>query len=155
MLTEQEKEKIRAEAAHFENPQAASIEALKVVQERAGWVSDEDLKEVAALLSMSPAALDSVATFYNLIFRKPVGKHVILVCDSVSCWVMGYEGICEHLKNRLGVDLGGTTADGKFTLIPMCCLGTCDRAPAMMVGNDLHRNLNPEKIDEILATYGD
>jgi len=155
MLTEQEKEKIRAEAAHFENPQAASIEALKVVQERAGWVSDEDLKEVAALLAMSPAALDSVATFYNLIFRRPVGKHVILVCDSVSCWVMGYESICEHLKNRLGVELGGTTADGKFTLIPMCCLGTCDRAPAMMVGNDLHRNLDPEKIDQILASYQD
>jgi NADH-quinone oxidoreductase subunit E len=153
MLTEQQKEKIRAEAAHFENPQAASVEALKVVQERAGWVSDDDLKEVAELLEMSPAALDSVATFYNLIFRKPVGKHVILVCDSVSCWIMGYEGICEHLKKRLGVDLGGTTADGKFTLIPMCCLGTCDRAPAMMVGNDLHRNLDPEKIDQILESY--
>jgi NADH-quinone oxidoreductase subunit E len=154
MLTETERTKIRSEAAHFENPQAASIEALKVVQERAGWVCDEDLKEVAELLQMSPAALDSVATFYNLIFRRPVGKHVILVCDSVSCWIMGYESICEHLKNRLGVELGGTTADGNFTLLPMCCLGTCDRAPAMMVGGDLHRNLDPDKIDQILASYG-
>lgn len=155
MLTEEDKKRIRAEAAHFERPQAASVEALKVVQERTGWVSDEDLKEVAELLEMSPAALDSVATFYNLIFRKPVGKHVILVCDSVSCWIMGYESISEHLKNRLGVELGGTTADGKFTLLPMCCLGTCDRAPAMMVGSDLHRNLDAEKIDRILESYGD
>jgi NADH-quinone oxidoreductase subunit E len=155
MLTEADKQRIRAEAAHFDRPQAASVEALKVVQERAGWVSDEDLKEVAELLEMSPSELDSVATFYNLIFREPVGKHVILVCDSVSCWIMGYESICEKLKNRLGVELGGTTADGKFTLLPMCCLGTCDRAPAMMVGSDLHRDLNPEEIDRILESYAD
>jgi len=155
MLTEQDRERIRTEAGHFAAPQAASVEALKVVQERAGWVSDEDLKEVAELLGMSPAELDSVATFYNLIFRKPVGKHVILVCDSVSCWIMGYESIREHLKSRLGVELGGTTADGQFTLLPMCCLGTCDRAPAMMVGSDLHRDLDPEKIDQILESYRD
>ncbi len=153
MLTEQERERIKAEAAHYYNPQAACVEALKIVQERNRWVSDEHLKEIAALLDMSPEALDSVATFYNLIFRKPVGENVILLCDSVSCWILGYEDICSHLKARLGVELGETTADGKFTLLPMACLGTCDRGPAMMVGNDLYRNLDNEKVDEILGHY--
>ena len=102
MLTEQERERIKAEAAHYDNPQAACVEALKIVQEHNRWVSDEHLKEIAALLDMSPEALDSVATFYNLIFRKPVGEKVILLCDSVSCWILGYEDICAHLKARLG-----------------------------------------------------
>lgn len=153
MLTEQERERIKAEGAHYDNPQAACVEALKIVQERHRWVSDEHLKEIAALLDMSPEALDSVATFYNLIFRKPVGEKVILLCDSVSCWILGYEDICAHLKARLGVELGETTADGKFTLLPMACLGTCDRGPAMMVGNDLYRKLDNEKVDEILGHY--
>ena len=82
-----------------------------------------------------------------------MGENVILLCDSVSCWIMGYEDIRSHLKERLGVELGETTADGKFTLLPMACLGTCDRAPAMMVGGDLHRNLDNEKVDEILGRY--
>ena len=129
------------------------MEALKIVQEGHRWVSDEHLKEVATLLDISPAALDSVATFYNLIFRKAVGENVILLCNSVSCWIMGYENLCSHLKTRLGVELGETTADGKFTLLPMACLGTCDRGPAMMVGNDLYRNLDNEKVDEILNRY--
>ena len=153
MLTEQERERIKAEAAHYDSPQAACVEALKIVQERNRWVSDEHLKEIAALLDMSPEALDSVATFYNLIFRKPVGENVILLCDSVSCWILGYEDICGHLKTSLGVELGETTADGKFTLLPMACLGTCDRGPAMMVGDDLYRNLDNEKVDEILGRY--
>lgn len=153
MLTERERERIREEAAHYDHPQAACVEALKIVQERSRWVSDEHLKEVAGLLDMSPEALDSVATFYNLIFRKPVGENVILLCDSVSCWIMGCEDILGHLKARLGVEPGETTADGKFTLLPMCCLGTCDRAPAMMVGDQLYRNLDNDKVDEILGRH--
>lgn len=154
MLTERERERIREEAAHYDHPQAACVEALKIVQEGRRWVSDEHLKEVARLLDMSPEALDSVATFYNLIFRKPVGENVILLCDSVSCWILGYEEILGHLKARLGVELGGTTADGKFTLLPMCCLGTCDRGPAMMVGDELYRNLDNDKVDEIIGRHG-
>lgn len=153
MLTEQERKRIKAESAQYDYPQAAGVEALKIVQEGHRWVSDEHLKEVATLLDISPAALDSVATFYNLIFRRAVGENVILLCNSVSCWIMGYEDLCSHLKTRLGVELGETTADGKFTLLPMACLGTCDRGPAMMVGNDLHRNLDNEKVDEILDRY--
>jgi NADH-quinone oxidoreductase subunit E len=132
---------------------AAGIEALKIVQEHRRWVSDESLHDVAAYMKMSPEELDSVATFYNMIFRKPVGRHVILVCDSISCWVMGYENILAHLTNRLGIKLGQTTKDDRFTLLPNVCLGTCDCAPALMIDNDLYRNLTTDQLDEILAKY--
>jgi len=123
------------------------------VQRHRGWISDETLDEVADFLDMTPAELDSVATFYNLIFRKPVGRHVILLCDSVSCWIMGYESMLEYLKKRLGVGFGETTPDGRFTLLPHVCLGACDQAPAMMVDGDLHVELDPDKIDRILSMY--
>jgi NADH-quinone oxidoreductase subunit E len=102
---------------------------------------------------MSPTDLDSVATFYNLIFRKPVGRHVIMVCDSVTCWIMGYDRIRTHLHDRLGIELGETTPDNRFTLLPIVCLGCCDHAPAMMVGSDLHSDLDPQKIDTELKNY--
>jgi NADH-quinone oxidoreductase subunit E len=94
-----------------------------------------------------------VATFYNLIFRKPVGRHVILLCDSISCWVMGYETIRGYLQEKLGIQYGETTPDGRFTLLPNCCLGTCDCAPALMIGNDLYRNLTVDQLEEILSRY--
>ncbi len=153
MLTEEERREIESEAIRYSLKRAAGPEALKIVERRRGWVSDETLNEVAALLEMTPAELDAIATFYNLIFRKPVGRHVILVCDSVTCWIMGYDSVREHLARQLGVKLGETTADGRFTLLPIVCLGACDRAPAMMIDDTLYGDLTPQKIDEILARY--
>ena len=153
MLTDIEKQQIDAQTQQYTQKQAACIEALKLVQEQRGWISDENIRDIAAYLEMTPDELDSVATFYNLIFRKPVGQHIIHVCDSVSCWIMGYERLRQQLTDRLGIDLGETTADNRFTLLPIVCLGTCDHAPAMMVDNDLHQDVEPEKIDEILAKY--
>jgi NADH-quinone oxidoreductase subunit E len=153
MLTDEERHEIDEEAHRYLRRQAAAPEALKIVQRRTRWISDEMLGEIAAYLEMTPAELDSLATFYNLIYREPVGRHVILICDSVSCWVMGYEGLLQHLNNRLGITLGETTADQRFTLLPMACLGACDHAPAMMIDNDFHGDLTPAKIDEILAKY--
>ena len=153
MLTDAQRQEIESHMAEYPYKRAACIEALKVVQRERGWVSDEDLEEIAALLEMTPSELDNVATFYNLIFRKPVGKHVILLCDSVSCWLMGYEKMRQHLHERLGIEFGETTPDGEFTLLPMVCLGDCDHAPVMMVGPNLHNDLNPDKIDKILESY--
>lgn len=154
MLTQHEIEEIRHEMAHYEDPRAASIEALKIVQKTNGWVSDEQLKAAAEVLGMSAEQLDSVATFYNLIYRRPVGRHVIKLCDSVACHIMGYDQVRERLKEKLGVDLGQTTRDQRFTLLPIPCLGTCDRAPAMLVGDDLHRDLEDvSKVDAILENY--
>lgn len=153
MLTAEERREIEEELARYPTRQAVCIDAMKIVQRHRGWVSDESLADIGDLLGMSTHELDSVATFYNLIFRKPVGEHVILLCDSVSCWMMGYEQIRQRLHERLEIDLGETTADGKFTLLPMVCLGDCDHAPAMMVGEELYGNLDVEKVDEILARY--
>ncbi len=153
MLSEQERHEIEEEAAKFEQPQAASIEALKIVQRRRGWVDDEGLADVAGALHMTVDELDGIATFYNLVFREPVGKHVILMCNSVSCWIMGYENLRQHVSDRLGIQLGQTSADGEFTLLPIPCLGTCDHAPALMIDNDLYRDLDPDKLDKILERY--
>jgi NADH-quinone oxidoreductase subunit E len=155
MLSEAERREIEQELAHNGQKRGAAPEALKIVQRHRGWVSDEALRDAAALLEMTPAELDGVATFYNLIFRKPVGRHVILICNSVSCFVMEYTGLREHLRKRLGIDFGETTADGRFTLLPMVCLGDCDRAPAMMVDDALYDELTPGKIDEVLARYAE
>ena len=103
MLTADEITEIEAEAEHYPKREAVCIDALKIVQRRRGWVSDESLRDIAAHLGMSPTDLDSVATFYNLIFRRPVGRHVIMVCDSVSCWIMGHDRIRKHLNERLGI----------------------------------------------------
>ncbi len=153
MLSEKEIKEIEEHFAHYPRKQAAVIEALKVVQFHRGYVSDENVEDIARLLEMTPDEVDSVATFYNLIFRKPVGEHVILMCDSVSCWIMGYENLKDHLSQKLGIDIGQTTKDNRFTLLTIPCLGACDRAPAMMVDNELYGNLTPEKIDEILEQY--
>ena len=153
MLTPEEKQEIEHEFRLYPRKQAACIEALKVIQKHRKWVSDESIKDLSELLEMSAEEIDSVATFYNLLYRKPVGKYVILLCDSVSCYIMDYETIRDHLEKTLGIKYGETTKDGRFTLLPVPCLGTCDRAPAMMVGKDLHRDLTPEKIDKILADY--
>ncbi len=151
MLTEEEKKEIEAEVHDYEQRQAACIDALKIVQRHRGWVSDEAVKDISEFLGMTPDELDSVATFYSLIYRKPVGKHVILICDSVSCWIMGYEKILDHLRTRLGIGLGETSADGMFTLLPVACIGACDKAPAVIIDSEIFSNLDEGKIDDILS----
>ena len=153
MLSLEERKEIEAELPRYPTKQAVCIDALKIVQRHRGWVSDESIRDIAELLDMSRDDLDSVATFYNLIYRKPVGRHVILLCNSVSCWILGYERLRQRLREQLGIQLGETTSDGKFTLLPIVCLGTCDHAPALMIDNDLHRDLTPESVDRILEKY--
>ena len=153
MLTAEERQEIEAELARYPTRQAVCIDAMKIVQQHRGWVSDENLTDIAELLEMSPSDLDGVATFYNLIFRRPVGRHVVMLCNSVSCWIMGYEKIRGHLTARLGIQFGETTPDKRFTLLPIVCLGACDHAPAMLVDNELHSDLDPDQIDRVLEGY--
>jgi NADH-quinone oxidoreductase subunit E len=153
MLTPEERQEINAEFARYPTRQAVCIEALKVVQRHRGWVSDEGLKDIGDALDMTPEELDAVATFYNLVFRRPVGRHVALICDSVSCWIMGYEKLRQGLTSRLNVSLGETTADNRFTVLPIVCLGVCDHAPAMMIDDDLYRDVEPPQLDELLEKY--
>lgn len=154
MLSDEERQEIEEEARDCPSRQSASVEALMVVQKRRRWVGDEQIAEVAAMLGMTAEELDAVATFYPFIFRKPVGRHVIYVCDGVSCWVMGYEAVRESLTRLLGVSWGNTTGDGRFTLLPVSCLGVCDRAPAIMIDGEVYGDLVPERLEAILGTYG-
>lgn len=153
MLSDEEKQEIEAEIPNYAEKRSVTIDALKIVQRHRGWVSDEAIQDLAQYLGMSPSELDGVATFYNLIFRKPVGRHVIMVCNSISCWVMGYEYLHDALKRRLEVDLGGTTQDGRFTLLPTVCIGICDHAPALMIDEDTYTDLDETKLESILARY--
>jgi NADH-quinone oxidoreductase subunit E len=152
-LTAVEIAEIDHEMELYPDKQAVGLEALKIVQKHQGWVSDESLLAIARYLDLSAADLEGVATFFNLIYRQPVGRNVMLFCDSVSCWIMGCEGLKKHIKEVLDIDFGETSKEGDFTLIPVPCLGDCDRAPVMMVGPDLHRNLTAEKIDKIISDY--
>ena len=153
MLSEKEIQEINAELAHCATKPSASIEALNIVQRHRGWISDEAVKDVAGMLDMTPHELDAVATFYSFIFREPVGRHVILICDSISCFVMGYNPLLDILKSRMGITFGETTADKRFTLLPISCLGVCDRAPAVMVDEDLYGPVTPEMMEKILDKY--
>jgi NADH-quinone oxidoreductase subunit E len=153
MLTEEEIRELENELAPYPQRQSACVEALKTVQRRRGWISDDSLKDVAEFLGMTADELDGVATFYPLIFRRPVGRHVIRICDSVSCWIMGSGKVYRQLTETLGIRLGETSADGRFTLLPSPCLGACDHAPALMIDDDLMTDWDSADIDRILARY--
>ncbi len=152
-LNEEEVAEIEHERTLYPDTRAVGLEALKIVQKHRGWVSDESLLAVAEYLGLPVAELEGVATFFNLIYRQPVGRNVILYCKSVSCWIMGCDEVKEKISGELGIDYGETSEDGEFTLIPVPCLGDCDRAPVMMVGPDQHRNLDEKNLGEIFARY--
>jgi NADH-quinone oxidoreductase subunit E len=153
MLSEKEIHEIKEEVKLYPVKSAACIEALKIVQEHRGWVSDESIKDIALLLEMPVEEIDGVATFYNMIFRKPVGRNIIMLCNSVTCYMLGYETIYQHISKRLGIKFGETTPDQRFTLLPNPCLGDCDHAPAIMINNDHYNKVKPELIDQILDKY--
>ncbi len=153
MLTEDERAQIEEELRHYPDRRAGCVDALRVVQNRRGWVADEQITDLAPVLGMTVHELDSIATFYPFIFRKPVGRHVIYVCDGLACWVMGYEPIVETLTSLLGISWGDSTTDGRFTLLPVSCIGECDRAPALKIDDDVHGNVSPDTIEKILSEY--
>lgn len=152
-LSAQEQHEIEEEMHHYPDTRAASIGALKIVQKHRGWVPDAAIPVVAKMIGTDAADLEGVATFYSLIFRQPVGRHVITVCDSISCHLTGYDELRDALQKKLGVGLGETTPDQRFTLLPICCLGACDRGPTMMIDEDLHGDVVPDQLDRILGGY--
>jgi NADH-quinone oxidoreductase subunit E len=153
MLTEAEKKEIHEEMKLYPYRESACIDALKIVQHHRGWISDEAVSDIASELGMSSDEVDGIATFYTRIYRKPVGRNVILVCDSISCMVMDFETVYKYISQKLGISFGETTSDQRFTLLPVSCLGDCDNAPAMMVNDDHYNRLTTDKIDLILEKY--
>ena len=153
MLTDIERHEIEEALKHYPGKQAGAIDAMLLLQRRRGWISDESLTDIAQFLDMTREDVDGVATFYNLIFRKPVGRHVLFLCDSISCWIMGCERVSEQLRDRYAVDMGQTTSDGRLTILPIACLGHCERAPAMMIDGDVYGNVTPDKVDGVVEKY--
>jgi len=150
MIPDHLKKSLESRVASAVTAREAAVDVMKELQVHYGWLTDEAVDEAAQLLGLSPLQVDELATFYEMIYRRPVGKKVIHVCDSISCWSSGYETIMSHLKSRLGVEAGGTSADGMFTLLPCCCMGRCGDGPSMSVGDTLYDNLTPELVDQIL-----
>jgi NADH-quinone oxidoreductase subunit E len=138
---------------HYPDPRAASIDALKIVQAEEGWVPDGAIPAIAELLGIPASDVEGVATFYSLIFRQQVGRNVIKLCDSMVCYVNGHEQVLDAIKTNIGIGLGETTADGRFTLLPICCLGNCDKGSTMMVNDDTHGGLTPENVIGLLEEY--
>ena len=152
-LTEAERTEIEHHMAHFEDPRAATIDALKLIQKHHGWVSDSAIVAIGQVLGIPAADVDGVATFYNKIFRKPVGRNVIFVCDSIGCFLTGYEDLINAIKKHLKIEYGQTTADNRYTLLPICCLGNCDKGPSLMINDDTHGPVSIEQIPSLLEQY--
>lgn len=152
-LSADERHEIEHEISHFEDPRAASIEALKIVQKRNGWVPDGAIHAIAEVLGIPAPDVEGVATFYNLIFRRPVGRHVIKVCDSIGCFLTGYEDLRDELCRKLDIALGETTPDNRFTLLPIVCLGNCDKGPTLMIDDDTHGPVQLDQVDVLLEPY--
>jgi NADH-quinone oxidoreductase subunit E len=145
--------KLSADIAAVDHPRELAVDVMMALQAHHGYLSDAARDTAAELLGMSALEVDELATFYTFIYREPVGRYVIHVCDSLICWLAGEENIVDHLRQVLAIDFGETTADGLFTLLPVCCIGYCDRAPAILVNRRVHGPLTIEKIDALLKKY--
>lgn len=134
-----------------EHKRSAVMAALSIVQEQnGGWLTTELMDAVAEYLEMPPIAVYEVATFYTMYDLEPVGRHKIYVCTNIACMLCGSHVIVEHLQEKLGIALGETTPDRKFTLKESECLAACGGAPMLMVDDVYYENLTPAKVDEIL-----
>ena len=150
MIPAELRESLAGEIAAALHPREQAINVMYAFQRHYGYFSDEALVEAAELLGLTPLELEELATFYDYIYRSPVGKYVIKVCDSTVCWLEGHQRVIDYISARAGVPMGGTSPDGLFTLLPVCCIGYCDRAPAMVVNKRVYGKLTQEKIGRIL-----
>lgn len=153
ILTSEEIAGIDEYIHHYPQARAAVLDALKLVQKRNGWVDDAQVAAIANMLDIATADVEGVATFFNRIYRSPVGRHVILICDSIACYLTGYEALADAFKRELGIEFGQTTADGRFTLLPICCLGNCDKGPSVLIDEDTYGPVLPSEVSMLLEQY--
>ncbi len=152
LLDENELAHFMAHAGELEHPRELIIDVLRAIQKNHGWVPDEGVELTATILGLEPIEVEELATFYDKIFRRPVGRFPIHICDSICCWSNGSEELTERFKQLLGIEFGQTTEDGLFTLLPSCCLGVCGRAPAVMIHQQQYGPLNLEDVAELINT---
>lgn len=153
MLSDSSIRELRRIRKEYPDPQSALLPALYRAQEDyGGWLPEGAFEEVAAEMDVSPALVASVASFYTMLNRRPVGRHLIQICTNISCSLLGSERLVEHVSRKLNVQPGETTADGKFTLLEVECLGSCGTAPMMQVDDQYYETLTKDRVDEILAS---
>ena len=151
MLPEELKNSLIRLVAQTDRPKEKAADVMFALQGHYGYLCDEALEQGAEILGMSPLELDSLATFYDFLYRRPVGRYVIHVCDGVVCWMFHQDSIFDYMCRTLGIPPGGTTEDGMFTVLPSGCVGNCHQAPAMLINGIFYGDLTPERIDAILA----
>ncbi|ABJ90577.1 NADH dehydrogenase I chain E [Buchnera aphidicola BCc] len=152
-LSKLEISKILKKKKCYVNSQAACIEALKIVQEHRKWICKDSIIAISKILSIPACEVESIATFYCHIFRKPVGRNIIRYCDSVVCFINNFKSIKKKLKYILNISPGETTSDCRYTLLPTCCLGACDKGPVMLVNKTLYTRLTSKMLINILDKY--
>lgn len=150
MLKDDTRKKIDALILRYPQRRSALIPALQLAQERHGYLSSDVVRDIAGIFGLSPNEVYEVASFYTMLYKKPVGKYVLQVCTNISCLLCDSEQIMSHLQQRLGIKPGETTPDGRFTLMEVECLASCGTAPVVQINDDYHENLTPGKLDEIL-----
>lgn len=153
MLSAAARAEIEAHLKKYPTKRSAIIPALYIAQRAHGYLTPEAIRDVAQVLELEPTEVRSVAGFYSLFYKEPVGKHVIHFCNDLPCALRGADEFLKKLCARLGVEPHGTTGDGMFTVEPAMCLAACDRAPLMQVDLDYFENLTEEKLDEILDGF--
>jgi NADH-quinone oxidoreductase E subunit len=150
MLSETTCQQIQALIKRYPQKRSALIPSLQLAQKEVGYISTETMCEIAQIFDLSPNEVHEVASFYTMFYKKPMGKYVIQVCTNISCLLCNAEGIVEHLTRKLGIALGETTPDGKYTLLEVECLGSCGTSPVIQINEDYYEELSPEKVDRIL-----
>lgn len=150
VLSEKSLQRIEELKKRYPHPQAVVLEALWMWQGEHGWISQEGMQYVAALLQIPDHHVYGVVTFYTMFNRKPQGRHKIEVCTNVSCMLRNSERLLRHLEDRLQIKTGETTPDQRFTLVEAECLGSCGTAPVIQVGDRYYENLDTDKIDGLL-----
>jgi NADH-quinone oxidoreductase E subunit len=150
MLSEAASRQIQALISKYPKKRSALIPSLRLAQEEAGYISPETMCELAKIFDLSPNEVHEVASFYTMFFRKPMGKYVIQVCTNISCMLCNAEKIVARLTEKLGIKMGETSPDGKYTLLEVECLGSCGTSPVMQINEDYYEDLTPEEVDRIL-----
>lgn len=144
--------KFQATVSRYPKKEAAMLPVLHLAQEEFGYLSPEAIEYVAKLMDLSPARVYGVVTFYTMLNMKPVGRYHVQICRTLPCALVGSEKITSWMKAKLGVEVGQTTADGKFTLAEVECLASCGSGPMMQINDDYYENLTLEKVEEILKS---
>ena len=150
-LSPQSLKRVKEVMTHYPNKQAALLPILQIVQEEKGYVPEEMEADIAETVEVPVVRVREVITFYTLYNRQPVGKYHVQMCRTISCTLCGHRELLKYMKEKLGVEAGQTSPDGKYTLNVVECLAACEMAPAMQINEKYYGNLSVERIDEILA----